>query len=289
MILRLALSQWGVGRPDGLPAFAARLDAALAEAAGRADLLVLPEYAAMELASAFTVAPEPNAELKAAVDIADPLLEIFRQAARRHQTWLLPGTLPMRSGAGIINRAPLISPAGHIEFQDKRVMTRFEAESWGVAGGAPPSVFETPWGRIGIAICYDLEFPPLVRAQVEAGAWVILAPSCTDTLRGFNRVFLSARARALENQCFVAVSPTVGDAPWSATLDINRGFAAVTGPVDRGFPDDGVLIRGGLDEPGWVFATLDKSRLDRVREDGGVRNHRDWPAPPPPSAVIRLP
>jgi len=167
-------------------------------------------------------------------------------------------------------------------------MTRFEAEEWGVAPGADPSVFETPWGRIGIAICYDAEFPALVRAQVLAGAWLVLVPTCTDTMAGFNRVRLAARARAVENQCFVAIAPTVGAAPWSATLDANRGYAAVFGPVDRGFPEDGILARGALDAPGWVFADLDPARLDAVRATGGVLNHRDWP-PEPPACPVQSP
>jgi predicted amidohydrolase len=149
-------------------------------------------------------------------------------------------------------------------------------------------VFDTPWGRIGVSICYDVEFPKHVRAQVEAGAWLILAPSCTDTMHGFNRVHYAARARALENQCFVAIAPTVGAAPWSAALDANRGFAGVFGPIDRGFPEDGVLARGALDAPGWVFCTLDPARIARVRAEGAVLNHRDWPrrplAPPQPAA-----
>jgi predicted amidohydrolase len=206
----------------------------------------------------------------------------------RHGVWLLPGSLPVREGNVVHNRAPLIAPDGRRAFQEKRVMTRFEAESWGVAAGADPAVFETPWGRVGISICYDVEFPALVRAQVEAGAWLILAPSCTDTMAGFNRVRLAARARALENQCYVAIAPTVGVAPWSATLDVNRGYAAVFGPVDRGFPEDGVLARGALDEGQWVYADLDPARLEAVRADGGVRNHRDWPLAPPPSPIRRV-
>ncbi len=156
-------------------------------------------------------------------------------------------------------------------------MTRFEAELWHIDPGLPPHIFSTPWGRIGIAICYDVEFPPLVRAQTEAGAWLILAPSCTDSIHGFNRVRLSARARALENQCFVAIAPTVGLAPALATLDENHGYAAIFGPVDRGFPADGVIARGTLDQPGWVFADLDPSRIETVRAEGAVRNFRDWP------------
>jgi predicted amidohydrolase len=155
--------------------------------------------------------------------------------------------------------------------QEKRQMTRFESERWGIAAGAPPSVFETPWGPIGIAICYDAEFPKLVRAQVEAGAWLILAPSCTDTLAGFNRVHFSARARALENQCYVAITPTVGEAPWSAALDVNRGRAGVFGPMDRGFPADGILAEGQMDAPGWVFCTLDPGLIEtEIHARGGA-------------------
>ena len=117
-----------------------------------------------------------------------------------------------------------------------------------------------------------------MRAQVEQGAWLILAPSCTDSLHGFNRVRLSARARALENQCFVAVAPTIGLAPALATLDENHGYAAIFGPVDRGFPEDGIIARGTMDQPAWLFADLDPARLNAVREDGAVRNFRDWPS-----------
>jgi predicted amidohydrolase len=174
----------------------------------------------------------------------------------------------------------LITPEGRIAFQDKRAMTRFESERWGISQGADPNVFDTPWGRIGISICYDIEFPKHARVQVMAGAWLILAPSCTDTLAGFNRVHFSARARALENQCYVAITPTVGEAPWSAALDVNRGRAGVFGPMDRGFPADGILAEGQMDAPGWVFCTLDPSLIEAVRRDGAVLNHRDWPRAP---------
>jgi predicted amidohydrolase len=132
-------------------------------------------------------------------------------------------------------------------------------------------------GKIGASICYDSEFPMLARAQVESGAWLILVPACTDTLHGFNRVRISARARALENQCFVGVAPTVGLAPWSATLDENHGQAGIYGPIDRGFSADGIIAEGEMDVEGWLFATLDPAALEVVRADGAVKNHADWP------------
>lgn len=283
--VRLALAQYPITGPADMDMFWHKVDSVLGEAAaGEAAFVVMPEYACMEVAACSARCSTPSAELDAVCAAAPGLLAGFRAAARRHGLWLLPGTMPWRDAGRVVNRAPLIAPDGRLAVQDKSVMTRFEAESWAVAPGAAPRVFDTDFGRVGIAICYDVEFPGLVRAQAEAGAWLILAPSCTDSLHGFNRVRLSARARALENQCFVAVAPTVGMAPHLASVDENHGYAAVFGPVDRGFAADGVVVRGTLDEPGLVFADLDPARLDAVRVNGAVRNFRDWPAPPPACA-----
>lgn len=291
MTLRLGVLQYTVTRIGSLAEYAGKLDRlAAAGVAGGGQLLVMPEYACMETAAAFGTAPDPAAERDAVCAASPAILRIMRDTARRHGVWLLPGTLPWRSGGRIVNRAPLIAPDGRLAFQDKQMMTRFEAEHWAIAAGDPQRVFETPWGRVGIAICYDAEFPAVVRAQIEAGAWLILVPSCTDTAHGFNRVRLSARARAIENQCFVAVSPTVGDAPWLAALDCNRGRSGVYGPADRGFPENGVIAEGA-DAAGWLWADLDPARLDAVREHGAVRNHRDWPpdwSRPGPMAVAEL-
>lgn len=285
-VLRLGVLPWRVRPVPGVAAWAARLDGELAAAAAQGvQLAVLPEYAPLEAACQ----GEANLadELRAALAMTPALLREATAAASRHGVWLATGTMPHRQGDEVRNRCALIAPGGGLAFQDKRVMTRFEAELWGVAPGAPPAVFETPWGRIGIAICYDLEFPPLVRAQVEAGAWLILSPSCTDTLAGFNRVRVAARARAMENQCYVAVAPTTGEAPQLAVLDTNRGCGGIYGPIDRAFPDDGVLAEGPMDESDWVIADLDPARLDLVRADGAVRNHRDYPPAPPPCRVER--
>jgi len=283
--LTLGLCQWAVGPGGGVDAWAMRLDREVAVAVRHgAELLVLPEYAPLELAGG--AVPDLTRELADGVAAAPAALEAARAVARRHGVWLIPGTLPFAAGGRIVNRAPLIAADGAVAFQDKHAMTRFEAEEWGVAAGAPPAVFETRWGRIGIAVCFDLEFPHLVRAQVEAGAWLVVSPSCTDTLAGFNRVRIAAAARAMENQCFVGIAPTVGLAPWSGALDVNRGHAAVFGPVDRGFPEDGVIARGALDTAQWVFATLDPAALDTVRREGAVRNHLSWPAGPPPCPVV---
>ncbi|MEJ1977855.1 MAG: carbon-nitrogen hydrolase family protein [Acetobacteraceae bacterium] len=283
--MRVGLLQYQITRHASFIAWQAALDARIAEAAqAGASLLVLPEYAGMDAIP--TPQPDLTAELAAGCDLHDAVLAAMRSAAMRHHVWLLGGSMPVRLGDRVVNHAPLIAPDGRVGFQDKHIPTRFESELWGVSSGRTPGVFATPWGRIGVCVCYDSEFPPLVRAQVSAGAWLILVPACTDSAAGFNRVRLAARARALENQCFVAVATTVGDAPWLAAMDANHGYAAVFGPVDHGFPDDGVIVRGAMDTPGWIYADLDPARIADVRSHGAVLNHRDYPALPDACRVI---
>jgi predicted amidohydrolase len=287
--MKLALAQFHVAAPAHFEAFAARLAATARDAkAAGADILVLPEYAAMVLAGAFIKSPDIAAELETVVGRGEKLIEAMREIAKTEQIYILGGTIPMRSGAKIQNRAPFISSTGALAFQDKQSMTRFEAEKWGITGGAGPKVFATQFGIIGVSICYDSEFPLHVRAQATAGAKLILIPSCTDSIAGFNRVRLSARARALENQFFAATSPLVGAAPWSGAIDENHGYAAVYTPPDHGFPESGVLHRGELDAPGLVIAEIDLTLVDAVRRDGGVLNHRDWPDAIPPCPVVTL-
>jgi predicted amidohydrolase len=155
-------------------------------------------------------------------------------------------------------------------------MTRFEAEQWGVEAGRDLAVFDTDLGRVAINICYDSEFPLFAREQVARGADLLLVPSCTDTLAGYHRVRIGCQARALENQCFVVQSPTVGECPWSEAVDHNTGAAAIYTPVDYGFPADGVLVQGQMNIPQWVFGEIDLTEIARIRREGQVFNYRDW-------------
>ncbi len=286
--MRLALLQYQVRRHETLAAWDAAFTARIAEAAtAGADLLVLPEYASMDAVPA--PLPTFEAELDAACAHHDAVLAIMRREAATHGVWLLGGSMLHRRADGtLVNHAPLIAPSGQTVFQDKHIPIPFERTQMRVSRGAPPAVFDTPWGRIGVCICYDLEHPPLARAQAEAGAWLILAPTDTDTPAGFNRVRLAARACAMSNQCYVAIATTVGDAPFLNTLDMNRGYAAVFGPVDRGFPEDGVIARSAMDVPGWLYADLDPAAIHTVRDAGAVLNHRDYPPAPPPCEIVSL-
>lgn len=245
-----------------------------------ARLLVFPEYFSMELASLF--APEIHgslpAQLAALQDLLPDFLALFGAQAREHNVYICAGTFPARiSGDVYHNRSYLFHPDGRSEFQEKLQMTRFESEQWLIHAADEIRVFDTDLGRIGISICYDSEFPLIARKQVEMGADILLVPSCTDTLAGYWRVRIGSQARALENQCYVVHASTVGEAPWSPAVDVNVGAAAIYTPVDRGFPDNGVLACGELDAEQWVYADVDPAGIAEVRRCGQVFNFRDWP------------
>ena len=279
---RLAAAQYPVSEPGSWDEAAAMLTRWVREAASHnAELLVFPEYAAMSLAAIFApgVRADLRQQLHALQSLRDDYVDLHSRLAAELGVHILAGSFPWQLGPELFhNRAWFVDPEGHSDFQDKRIMTRFEREQWGIAGGeqVPLRVFDTALGVIGVNVCYDVEFPLLARRQTEAGARLILAPSCTDTLAGYHRVRVGAQARALENQCIVVQSPLVGEAPWSAAIDVNVGAAGVYAPPDRGFPDDGVVAQGRLNEPGWVYADIDLNAVDTVRRSGQVFNDRDW-------------
>ena len=244
-------------------------------ATARADLLVFPEYGGMELAhlDGPEVAGDLQASLHAAARHGPRAQAVWATLARAHRCHILSPSGPWDAGgARPVNRAFLHGPDGLLGHADKQVMTRFEREAWDVAPGDPLSVFGADGLRVGVAICYDAEFPAIAAAM---RADILLVPSCTDTVAGWSRVRIAAAARALEGQCVAVHSPTVGTCPWSPAVDKNRGRAAILGPPDAGFPDDGILADGAMDEAGWVRADVGRTALDAVRREGQVLNRRD--------------
>ena len=278
--MKIAAAQYDIAWLPDWAAYVTRAQNWVQAAADRgADLALFPEYFSMELASIFgpDVARSLPGQLEAMQSLHQPFVELYAGLAAQHNLAICAGSFPVQVADGrYLNRSYLFVPGYPPQWQDKLQMTRFEREHWLIAPGEGLKVFETAFGVLGINICYDSEFPLFARAQVEAGAGLILVPSCTDTLAGYWRVRIGCQARALEGQCFVAQSPTVGEADWSESVDVNVGAAAIYTPVDRGFPADGVLAIGQLNAPQWVFADVDLLALEAVRRDGQVLNHRDW-------------
>ena len=277
--MKVAVCRYAVGKPSGFDEFATRQRQLLAQAATQgAQVAVLPEYLALELAATFP--EEVYSDLHASLAAIQPLRgawnELFAALARDTGMHVVAGSFLLRLPSGRYrNRSDLFAPDGGHHWQDKLQLTGFEKASGVIEAGDALKVAALDGIRAGISICYDSEFPLPVRAQYEAGARLLLVPSCTDTAAGATRVQVGCLARALENRMFVAQAVTAGEAAWSPALDINTGEAALIAPMDVGFPADGVLARTRDDET-WAVAELDFGQLEASRAGAQVANDRDW-------------
>ena len=277
--MKVAVAKYPIQAPADFAAFAERQAAVLGAAAAQgARVAVLPEYLSLELAATFDAGTRADlhASLAAIQRYREDWLALYARLAASLDMYIVAGTFLLAQGNGRYrNRCDVFAPQGAHLWQDKLQLTGFEKGLGVIEGGDALKVFDLNGVRTGVAVCYDSEFPLPVRAQAEAGARLLLVPSCTDTDAGATRVRVGCLARALENRLFVAQSVTAGEAPWSPALDINTGEAAVFAPMDRGFPADGVVAQTAGDQA-WAIADLDLDALDRSRADAQVANDRDW-------------
>ena len=305
--LRVAAAQYPIERLASFAALEDKIARWVADAAQeRADIVVFPEYGAMEIAGTHgdEVAGDLGASLAA---VADGLARIdghHAALARMHRIHILaasgPARLPLAPSVAhpqpardrYVNAARLFTPSGAMGVQHKLIMTPFE-HRWGISAGDTLNVFETELGTMGILVCYDSEFPLLARAQAQAGARLILVPSCTERISGFNRVRTGARARALENGIATVQSPTIGEALWSPAVDRNAGAAGIYVPAEHGVSETGVIAQGVIDTPSLVVGDIDFRALARLKDTGEMRNVEDWSrqpgaAPLPRARVVDL-
>ena len=277
--MKVAVAKYPIQAPADFAAFAERQAAVLGAAAAQgARVAVLPEYLSLELAATFDAGTRADlhASLAAIQRYREDWLALYARLAASLDMYVVAGTFLLAQGNGRYrNRCDVFAPQGAHLWQDKLQLTGFEKGLGVIEGGDALKVFDLDGVRTGVAVCYDSEFPLPVRAQAEAGARLLLVPSCTDTDAGATRVRVGCLARALENRLFVAQSVTAGEAPWSPALDINTGEAAIFAPMDRGLPADGVVAQTAGDQA-WAIADLDLDALDRSRADAQVANDRDW-------------
>lgn len=293
MTINLACAQYPIGQFDSFAAWQAHtadwVDRAVQQ---DAHLLLFPEYGAMELTALLSEDLQQDivGQIAALQEYHDAFVATWSALAKTHDVHIVAPSFPVQVGNVFRNRAYVVGPQGTVGWQEKRQMTRFESEAWIIAGGAELKVFDAMINgealRFGVNVCYDVEFPLIAQAQAAAGADLILAPTCTDTLAGAHRVVTGARARALENQVYVALAPTVGLAEWSPAVDVNVGWAGVYAAPDRGLPDNGVIVEGDLSKPGWIVAALDFDTLRRARADAQVFTRNDWPTQSQPSLSV---
>lgn len=269
----IAVVQYAIGPLKNEQAFWSRIRRYIDKAMEQqAKLVVFPEYLTGHL-----LALHPQVTNEQACEILHSYTSTYKE---RFSAWsretgllLLAGTHIHREEAPegkYYNEAFLFFPDGRVERHKKVHLTPEEQRAWPLQAGDRLDVFTTPLGRIGIQVCYDIEFPEGTRIMADQGAELILCPSYTDAAAGYYRVRNCSQARAVENQLYVALSGLVGSMPSVDQVDAGYCQAGVFAPCDRPFPPDGILAQGPLNRSSVVTGSADLQLLQINRTDGGV-------------------
>ena len=284
MEMKLALSQYPITEHTSFEAWETYMENWISFAVSSgAKILVFPEYASMELTSLYPSAlrNDLKGQLWEMQEFLPRFIAFFQKLTQVFDCVIVAPSFPVRMGEKFVNRAYVFS-AEEYSFQDKHFMTRFEDEDWGISSSdGVLRVFETKYGTFGIQICFDIEFAVGGQLLAQNGAEFIVVPSCTETLKGATRVHIGARARAMEQQIYVGVSQTVGNALWSPAVDMNYGYSAVYSSPDGDFDDEGILAIEPAQKEGWLLIEVDTARNREIRESGQVLNYK-W------SSVIEM-
>ena len=276
-LLRVACVQYAMRRVGGFGDFEEQVVFHLEAAAKdfRADIVVLPEYFSAQLLSGEAPMESHEGIRWLAGQTAGVVDMLLKQAARLGVV-IVAGSQPVITDAGRLeNVAMVIQPDGSLATQPKLHITPWERDCWGIEGGGSLVVVDTPKARVGVLVCYDVEFPEAARALADRGVDLLCVPYCTDDRQGHLRVTRCAAARAIENQVYVATAGVVGQLPGVPSMNVHYGRSAVFSPCDFGFARDGIVAEADPNVETLLVAELDPAALYRSREEGSVRPLQD--------------
>ncbi len=275
--VRVACVQYQVRRVANFEEFAGYVDYFVETAADyRADFVVFPEFFTVQLLSSM----EKLASLEGIRRLAEmtpQVEELMAGLARRYGVHIIAGSHPVPGNTPneLFNKSMVFLPDGSHVDQPKLHITPAERTYWGITGGNELYAIQTPKVKIGVQICYDIEFPEASRYLADQGCEIIFVPYCTDNRQGHLRVKYCAQARAIENQIYVVTAGIIGNLPSVPAMDIHYGQAAVYTPSDFEFARDGVQAQADSNVETLLVTDLDISDLHRNRHTGSVTPRLD--------------
>lgn len=240
----------------------------------KSDFAVFPELFNGPLLSGYNHMNEADA-MRALASFTPMIRDRFAHLAIKYNVNIITGSLPEEKDGRLTNVGYLCHRNGRLDKYEKIHITPDEASFWGMQGGHSLEVFESDVGRVGILICYDVEFPELPRILSEKGMQILFVPFLTDTQNAYMRVRCCAQARAIENECYVAITGSVGNLPNVENMDIQYSQSAVFTPCDFAFPSNGVKSEATPNFEMILIADVDLSLLDELHSLGSVRNLKD--------------
>ncbi len=238
------------------------------------DFIMFPEFFNSPLMRPYNDLPERLAMEKLAEHTKD-ICDRIQQFAVSYNVNIIAGSMPLVEKGKLYNVTYLCHRNGQIDSYRKVHITPNEFKYYGMVGGNEVKVFDTDCGKIGLLICYDVEFPELSRILADQGMQILFVPFMTDTQNGYIRVRHCAQARAIENECYVAIAGSVGNLPRVNNMDIQYSQSAVFTPSDFSFPNNAIKAEATPNTEMVLIADVDLYALRDLHEYGTVKVMKD--------------
>lgn len=273
--VRIGIVQWQMRATRSLEDLLQQIEFFVDTVSGyKADCVMFPEFFNAPL-MALTNEDSPAVAIRAMAAFTAPIKAKMMELAVSYNINIVAGSMPVYEDEKLHNVAYLCRRDGTVDEQYKLHVTPDEASYWGMRGGDKLKCFDTDFGKIGILVCYDVEFPELARMLSDEGVKILFVPFWTDTKNAYQRVRICAQARAIENECYVAITGSVGNLPRVENMDIQYSQSAVFSPSDFAFPHDAIVAEATPNTEMTLIADLDLDLLKDLNTSGAVRNLRD--------------
>lgn len=274
-VVRLGLIQWQMRKYDNVDSLMQQVEYFVDTVSEyRSDFALFPEFFNAPLMAKYNHLSEADA-IRELAKYTDEIVQRFSNLSISYNINIIAGSMPEIRNDKLYNVGYLCKRDGTVERYEKIHVTPDEARVWGMQGGSVIKTFDTDCGRIGILICYDSEFPELSRLLAQEGMDILFVPFLTDTQNGFSRVRFCSQARAIENECYVAIAGSVGNLPNVHNMDIQFAQSMVFTPCDFAFPTNGIKAEATPNSEMILIADVDIDLLRELHEFGAVRNLKD--------------
>ena len=274
-VIRLGLIQWQMRSLSNLDALFEQSEFFIDVVSGYGcDFALFPELFTAPLMADYNHLTEAEA-IRELAKYSDPIRKRFQEFAISYNINIITGSMPYLEGGNLYNVGFLCKRDGTFEMYAKIHVTPNEVQHWGMKGGSEIKTFDTDCGKIGVMICYDVEFPELSRLMADEGMNILFVPFLTDTQNAYTRVKHCSQARAIENECFVAIAGCVGNLPKVNNMDIQYAQSAVFTPSDFAFPSNGIKAEATPNTEMTLIVDVDLDLLKELHEHGSVRILKD--------------
>lgn len=240
----------------------------------KSDFALLPEFFNAPLLAQYNHLSEAEA-MRELAKFTPEIRNRFSDLAMSYNVNIITGSMPIIDNVSLNNIGFICHRNGNIDQYEKIHVTPDEHKYWGMVGGKTIQSYETDAGRIGVLICYDVEFPELSRILAEDRIQILFVPYAADTQNAYTRIRCCAVARAIENECYVAITGSVGNLPKVENMDLHYSQAAVFTPSDFSFPSNGIKSEATTNSEMVLISDVDLTLLDNLHSYGSVRNLKD--------------